>query len=177
MLQTLKETGMRIGEAERLEWTDVDFEQNTITLNETEKHGKPRMFKVSSKLTAMLNSLTRKSEKIFASKNAQKSFWKQRKKVATKLQNPRLLRISFHTFRHWKATMEYHKTKDILHVKELLGHRSINNTLVYTQLVTFEGDEFHSATAKTVEEAKQLVEAGFEYVCDIESCKLFRKRK
>ena len=73
--------------------------------------------------------------------------------------------------------MEYHKTKDILHVKELLGHRSINNTLIYTHLVTFESDEYHSATAKTVNEARQLVEAGFEYVCEIDSCTLFRKRK
>ena len=31
--------------------------------------------------------------------------------------------------------------------------------------------------AKTLEEAKQLIESGFEYVCDMEDCKLFRKRK
>lgn len=178
VLQTLKETGMRIGEAVKLSWTDLDFERNTITLNETEKCGKPRMFKISSKLAAMLNVLPRKGEKVFElSHSTRSSFWKQRKNAARKLQNPRLLRISFHTFRHWKATMEYHKTKDILHVKEMLGHRSLNNTLVYTQLVTFESDDYHSATAKTVEEAKQLVEAGFEYVCDVENCKLFRKRK
>ncbi len=74
--------------------------------------------------------------------------------------------------------MEFHKTEDILHVKEMLGHRSINTTLIYTQLITFDdADEYHSATAKSVEEAKQLVEAGFEYVCDIDTYKLFRKRK
>ena len=56
------------------------------------------------------------------------------------MQNPRFNRISFHTFRHWKATTEYHKTKDILHVKELLGHKSIKNTLIYTHLVDFEED-------------------------------------
>jgi hypothetical protein len=74
--------------------------------------------------------------------------------------------------------MEYHKTKDILYVKELLGHRNINNTLIYTQLVKFENEEeYHSATAKTIGEAKQLIEAGFEYVTDMENVKLFRKRK
>jgi hypothetical protein len=31
--------------------------------------------------------------------------------------------------------------------------------------------------ARTVEEAKALVEVGFEYVCDVEGAKLFRKRK
>ena len=74
--------------------------------------------------------------------------------------------------------MEYHKTRDILHVKQLLGHKNINSTLVYTQLVNFESDEYYSATAKTTEEAKQLVEAGFEYVCTTpENIMLFRKRK
>jgi hypothetical protein len=50
--------------------------------------------------------------------------------------------------------------------------------LIYTQLVKFENEEeFHSATAKTLEEAKQLIEAGFEYVTDMEGIKLFKKRK
>jgi len=86
-------------------------------------------------------------------------------KMSEKLGNPRLLRIHFHTLRHWKATMEYHRTKDILYVMKLLGHKSIANTLIYTQLVEFEGDEYHSAIANNVEEAQKLIEAGFEYVC------------
>lgn len=73
--------------------------------------------------------------------------------------------------------MEYYKTKDILHVMKLLGHRNLNNTLLYTQLVDFESSEFHVATAKTVEEACRLIEVGFEYVCDMDGVKIFRKRK
>jgi hypothetical protein len=30
--------------------------------------------------------------------------------------------------------MEYHRTKDILYVKQLLGHKRIENTLIYVQL-------------------------------------------
>jgi len=45
-----------------------------------------------------------------------------RKRLAQKLQNPRLRRITFHTIRHWKATMEYSRTKDILHVQQLLDY-------------------------------------------------------
>jgi hypothetical protein len=73
--------------------------------------------------------------------------------------------------------VEYHKTKDIIHVTELLGHRNINNTLLYTQLVNFQDDDYTSKVAKTVNEACQLIEAGFEYVCDFDSVKIFRKRK
>jgi hypothetical protein len=49
--------------------------------------------------------------------------------------------------------------------------------LLYTQLVSFESDEFHSAVAKTVDEVKTLIEEGFEYVCTHEGVMLFRKRK
>jgi hypothetical protein len=74
--------------------------------------------------------------------------------------------------------MEYHRTKDILYVKQLLGHRNIQNTLKYTQLVQFEReDTFHSAVATKIDDARALIETGFEYVCEMDAVKLFRKRK
>ena len=74
--------------------------------------------------------------------------------------------------------MLYHGTKDILLVKQQLGHKKLETTLIYTQLVNFnEEDEFYSATAKTIEKAKKLIETGFEYVTEIDGVKLFRKRK
>ena len=60
----------------------------------------------------------------------------------------------------------------------MLGHKSINNTLIYTHLVDFErSDQYYSATATTIVEAQQLVESGFEYVTEIDNVSLFRKRK
>ncbi len=58
-----------------------------------------------------------------------------------------------------------------------MGHRSLKNTMRYIQLIGFEDDEFTSAVARTLQEACQLVEAGFEYVTEIDGAKLFRKRK
>jgi len=105
-------------------------------------------------------------------------FWRQRKKIARKLGNPRLLQIHFHTFRHWKATMEYAKTKNILHVMRILGHKRIQNTLIYTQLTEFKNDEYISKIARNAKEVCELVEAGFEYVCTTpENLMVFRKRK
>ncbi len=180
LLQLLKETGMRIGEALALKWIDVDLERHAVLLNNPEKGGKPRSFKISGKLVVMINKLPKTNEKLFGKMNpktAGSSLIKLRKRISEKLQNPRIRRIHFHALRHWKATMEYHKTKDILHVMQMLGHRNIQTTLVYTQLVSFEGDEFHSAVATTVEEARKLVEAGFEHVCTHNDTMLFRKRK
>jgi len=51
--------------------------------------------------------------------------------------------------------MEYHKTRDILYVMRLLGHKNIKNTLIYMQLVNFEGDEYNSAVAENFEARKQ----------------------
>jgi hypothetical protein len=59
----------------------------------------------------------------------------------------------------------------------ILGYENIKNTLVYTHLIDFEGDEYHSAVAKSVEEARKLLETGFEYVCQKDDIMLFRKRK
>jgi hypothetical protein len=79
--------------------------------------------------------------------------------------------------RHWKATIEYHQTKDILYFMKMLGHKNIQNTLIYTQLITFESDECYSAVAKTIDEARARVEEGFQYVCTHNDVILFRKRK
>jgi integrase len=186
-LQLLKETGMRSSEAWNLKWKDVDFERNGITLNETLKHGTPRMFKVSSKLTAMLNALPKTSEAYIFQKDPptpfgllhfSRTFRNLRKRLAQKMQKPNINRITFHTFRHWYATMLYHKNGGkLLQVQEKLGHKSILTTMIYTHLINFEADAYDSAIAETVEEARKLIEAGFEFVCDMDGYKLFRKPK
>ena len=134
----------------------------------------------------MLNALPRRYEYVFRNPTVdslssievfRRLYARQRRRIARKLQNPRLEQITFKTFRHFKATMEYHRTRDILHVMNVLGHKNIRNTLVYTHLVSFETDEYVCKVAKTIEDAKTLVEDGFEHVTDIRDCKLFRKRK
>jgi hypothetical protein len=71
-----------------------------------------------------------------------------------------------------------HKTKDILYVKKLLGHKSINSTLLYTQLISFEGDEYDVKVAETKKERIALLEAGFEWVGEDDTgLTYFRKRK
>jgi hypothetical protein len=73
--------------------------------------------------------------------------------------------------------MEYHKTREILHVMNFLGHRNIKKTLRYTQLIAFADDDYICKVADNVDQAKQLAESGFDYVTDIDGHRLFRKRK
>ncbi len=60
---------------------------------------------------------------------------------------------------------------------KMMVHRDIKTTLIYTQLIQFEIDEFNSAVVKTVEETEQLVATGFKYVCTYNDIILFRKHK
>ena len=182
-IQLLKETGMRAGEAFNLTWDQVDFETRTIRVV-PEKGSNPRIFKISNKLLGMIQSLPKRGKRIFCQSSNYKNFYKefcyQRSKVAKKLNNPRIKKISFLSLRHFKGTYEYHRTRDILHVMKVLGHKNIKNTMVYIQLeqALFKEDvEYVCRVARTIKEAKTLIEAGFEFVCEINGAKLFRKPK
>ena len=182
--QVLKETAMRSGEAKRLQWIDVDREKRVITLNEPEKGSNPRMWKVSSTLIEMINALPKTSEQVFPGslKSMKSTFIDTRKRLAQTLQNPRLLRISFHTFRHWKATTLYHQTKDPYYVQHFLGHKKLETTEIYINIEhTLFGeaanDEFTVKVAEKPEEIIALLEAGFDYVCQRDSLIFLRKRR
>ncbi len=178
-LQFLKETGARAGEAWAVRWIDLDLEQRNVRLT-PEKNSNPRQLRLSPRLVELLGTIPRTTGKVWGDGSLNhfgRLFQKQRKRTAAKLGNPRIQAIHFHTLRHWKGTTEYHRTKDIVHVSCLLGHKSIQNTLRYIQLQTAEDDNFTCKTAKSVAEASNLIEAGFDYVTELDGVKLFRKRK
>jgi len=156
----------------------------SINLTVAEKHSLPRVFKVSSNLISMLNSLPKKHEKVFgktSKSTAITCLLRSRKRIAKKLSNPRIAKIHFHLIRHWFGTMEYHKTHDPDHVRRLLGHRSLLSTQIYINieqaLFSDNNNDFHVKVAETVEECCALVEVGFEYVTEMDGKKIFRKRK
>jgi integrase len=160
-LQVLKDTGARAGEATKLQWTDVNSQNNTISINDPEKGSKSRTVKVSAKTISMINAMSKKYGNYIFNPRVETindTFWSSRMRVARTLQNPRLLQIHFHTLRHFKATMEYHRTRNILYVKQLLGHKRLENTEIYTHLIEFENDEYHIAHAKSLEEEDKLPE-------------------
>jgi integrase len=181
-LQLMKETGARGIEAHKTKWIDLDPERKTIYIRAA-KGCNSRLLPASTKLIDMLNNLPKETEKIFNGKlkALRKNYMRQRKYQAQKQGNPRLLQIHFHTLRHWKGTTEYHKTKDVVHVKNILGHKDIESTMLYinieNSLYLPENSEYYSAAATTVQEARTLIDTGFEYVQTVENTHLYRKRK
>ena len=119
-------------------------------------------------------------EKVFARyyNSIYRLFHYQRKRLAAKLGNERLERITFHTLRHWHATKIYHETKDILFVQRRLGHKSLTNTMKYIHLAeTYFGseeEEYIVKVAETVEQALPLIEQGFVEASDFNGIKIFK---
>jgi integrase len=181
-LQTLKETAARPGEAWKLEWDDIDIEGKKLHISHPEKGCNPRIRPISPKLLRMLLALPRTQKRIFTYKSrgvAGKTFRAMRKRAIQKLGNPELRKIDFYTCRYWKATMEYRRTHDFGCVMVLLGHKSLRYVLLYAQLSeAYDTDKgYICKEATNRHEAKQLIEAGFEYVMEKEGVSLFRKLK
>jgi hypothetical protein len=56
--------------------------------------------------------------------------------------------------------------------------KNVKNALLYAQLPQCKNDdEFVCRVVKTVNEIQTPVEAGFDYVCDMDCFRLFRKTK
>jgi len=183
ILSIMKDLGTRPIELTWLKVRDIDLETGTVNITSA-KHCVGRTLKLKSKTLALLKTyiLTKKlgqSQTIFKMKSGSMSenYRRIRNQLAEKLGDASLKTIRLYDFRHFRASMTYHKTKDLLYVKQLLGHKDLRTTLRYIQLIEFPNEEFHSATAQTVEEARKLIEEGFEYVTEFEGVKLFRKRK
>lgn len=178
-LQTLKETFADPGEALRIEW--IDISGNFVKINHPVKGHMPRTLEVSNKLLAMLNCLPHKSNRVFNTTYNPLigCYCRLRRHVAESTKNERILSIELRTFRHWGGTMiAYYSNGNVLLVKKLLGHKRVENSMKYIGMLTFRSDEqFEVATATTVEEAKQLLSAGFDYVCDKLGISLFKRPK
>jgi hypothetical protein len=184
ILSMSKDLGSRPIELTWLKVTDINLQNGTVNITGA-KHTIGRNGKLKPNTLEMLKQHINKkhlnaNDRLFPteSENISESYRRLRNRLAKKLQDPTFKTIRLYDYRHFKASMEYHKTKDLLYIKQLLGHKDLRTTLRYTQLLENLGnDEFHCKTAKTINEATQLIENGFEYVTEMEGIKLFKKRK
>jgi integrase len=178
-----KDLGTRPIELTWLKVSDIDL-NNGVTNITGAKHTIGRNGRLKPQTLEMLKRyITQKklnqTDRIFlaTAQTICEIYRRMRNNLATKLQDPTIKQIRLYDFRHFKASMEYHKTKDLLYVKALLGHKDLRTTLRYTQLLELGNDEYTCKVAKTLEEATNLIENGFEYVTEMDDIKLFRKRK
>jgi integrase len=176
----LKETGLECCELADMTRNQIDIEQGIINAQGCKGHNS-RSIKLKQKTADLLRTYLHRytDEKPFPRSKAISNIWQRtRDNLAKTLNEPQLKQIPLRNLRHYHATMLYDKTKDILLVKQRLGHKKIETTMFYTQLITFSDEEEYTCrTAGNAKEATKLIEAGFQYVTDIDGLKLFRKRK
>ncbi len=180
-----KETGLRPIELMRLTLKDISLEEKTIYPT-TAKNGAPRTLKISKQLQALIKTQINKiknptpNTKIFRGtpQTYGPSYRRARNNLANKLNDYTLKTIRLYDFRHYFATKLYAKTRDILYVKQQMGHKSIDTTLIYVQLIdNTQEEEYTCKTATNAKEAIELTESGFEYTQEIDGISLYRKRK
>jgi len=101
LLQTLKETGARIGEMKTLQWIHIDTQRKTVYIT-AEKGSNSRILPISDKLINMLNQIPHNTQKVFptSTHGLQVTLDKLKRRAFKKFNNPRLLQIHPHTFRH-----------------------------------------------------------------------------
>ena len=126
-------------------------------------------------------SSLRNDERLFPEPKTIQNMWRiYRKRAFLKFRDPELLKIRLYDLRHWFGTMAYVNSRDIFHVKYLMGHKNIQSTLHYMHIakgMINYSDDYTVRVAMTIQEFTQLLESGFEYVSDFEGKKVLRKRK
>jgi integrase len=135
----LRDTGLRPIELHRLTLRDTDLDKGII-YPETAKSGNARALKLKKSTLAMLKGYVADqnfdlNERMFPTTTVMTHvFMRVRNRLAKRLHEPELRRFRLYDLRHYFATMLYHKTKDILYVKEQLGHRRLENTRALTRI-------------------------------------------
>ena len=178
--------GLRPDEISKITLRDLDLERGTLAVR-TSKLGLERTLKLKSETTDLLREYVHKqnidnlNQRLFAIPKVLREKWVHyRKKAYSKFKDPELLKIRFYDLRHWYGTTQYIKTRDIFHVKYLMGHRNIQSTLHYMHiakgLVSY-SEDYSVKVAKDITEFTQLLEQGFEYISDYDNMKVLRKRK
>ena len=178
------ETGLRPVELTRLKVKDLDLEHRTANPT-TAKKGNARTIPMSQSLTQKLQehiireNLTQ-NDLLFKGTDADhygKQYRKMRNKLAEKLNDPSIRNIRLYDFRHYFCTKKLNDIGNPYTVMVLMGHTKLETTQRYMHLLNLNDDEWTVNGATTVEQAKKLLEAGFQYQTTIEGVQLFRKRK
>lgn len=123
-------SGMRQAELFSLDWTDINFNANTITVQNTERHitksKKIRVIPLHPALKAILKPLAQKEGHCFDTTNHKRIF----RRIMKACGMPRDWRILRHTF----ASHLVMEGVDLPTVKDLLGHANISTTMIYSHL-------------------------------------------
>jgi len=149
-LWTLKETMGRMGEINRLTWSDVDFEKRYVVLYTRKKKGghlTPRKIPMTNKLYEVLSRLFEKRDKekpwIFWHRYWDKEkgelvdgpFQVRSKIMKTLCKKAGVKYFRFHALRHFGASVLDNSNVNIGAIQRILGHENRKTTEIYLHSV------------------------------------------
>ena len=139
VLMTLYSAALRLGEATRLQPTDVDSGSMSIRIRNG-KGGRDRTVMLSGKLLVVLREywkLYRPRRWLFYGKTKQRPIDPRtvQRRITVAAQSAGLRkRVTPHTLRHSCATHLMEQGASLRHIQELLGHKSVRTTQRYTRV-------------------------------------------
>ncbi|MBI2145661.1 tyrosine-type recombinase/integrase, partial [Candidatus Woesearchaeota archaeon] len=123
-------------EARNLGWEDIDFDRETIHLK-TAKGDKERVVFLHKKLTDLLRMYgTRETGTIFVSQRDEKYNKRTIQQIIKSASKKAGIRknVTPHTLRHTFATHLLEGGADIRYIQQLLGHKDLKTTQIYTHV-------------------------------------------
>mgnify|MGYP003990155909 FL=1 len=128
-------TGMRLREVLYLKWSRIDFNRNIIIVTQT-KSNKNRNIPMNGFVIKTIDNIKRNSEYLFCDTKTGKPFDSIKTSFGKALKRSGLVDVRFHDLRHTAATMMVMSGVDLVTVKEILGHSSIEMTMRYAHPTT-----------------------------------------
>jgi len=123
-------TGMRKGEILHLRWSDVDFDNHYLFLKQT-KSNRPRKIPMSGFVAYVLRAIKRIGEFVFVNPKTGRPLSDLQTGFKAACRNAGISDLRFHDLRHTAATYMVTGGIDLVTVKEILGHATIQMTMRY----------------------------------------------
>ena len=136
LLMFLYYAGLRLDEMINIGWKDMDFERSLIHLKIT-KGGRDRVVFLHPKLKEFLNISGVKQDGLIFVSNRGGKYIKRNVQMIVKNASKRAgikKNVTPHTLRHSFATHLLEGGADIRYIQQLLGHKDLKTTQIYTRV-------------------------------------------
>ncbi len=149
LISIIYAAGLRVSEAVKLRFSDLDFERNILFVRQS-KGKKDRITIFSKKMQSIISDYIKvyrptfwlfegwTSEKHLSIRSVQKIF--EKSKNLAKIQKD----VSIHSLRHSFATHLLEKGVQIRYIQQLLGHSNIKTTEIYTHVANNKLEQIES---------------------------------
>ena len=136
LLMTLYYTGIRLNEVVNLRWEDFDFERETIHLK-VAKGTKDRIIFIHKNIEDLIKNFGLRKEGLVFQSNLGKKYNLRSVQMVVRQAAQRAgikKRVTPHTLRHSFATHLLEAGADIRSIQQLLGHKDLKTTQIYTHV-------------------------------------------